>query len=544
MGHQNLHLQTIFLISVVLVLFFATTLTHSLPLSTSSRWIVDDAGGRRVKLRCVNWAGHMEAMVAEGLDKRPIQDIARHVASLGFNCVRLTWATYMFTRAGGYANLTVAASLDSLGLVNAKVGIYMHNPSFLKLTLVKAQEVVVDELGKHGLMVVLDNHVSKPKWCCGNNDGNGFFGDMFFDPKEWLHGLHLVANRYRGKQQVVAMSMRNELRGPRQNVRDWYKSMKMGALKIHKTNPNLLVIVSGLNYDTNFRFFKNKSLESNLNDKLVYEAHWYSFGGERRKWAVQPLNRVCAETMNGFSDRVGFLIGKKKSVPLFLSEFGLDQRGVNRADNRFLTCLMGYVVERDLDWALWALQGSYYLKNGKAGPEDPYGMLDVNWTNLRNPKFQERFRLMQKMLQEPNSNILTHQIMYHPQSGHCIRVTKKGKIVASDCQKWSRLSHSGDGNPIRLMGTSRCLKAVGEGQPATISSDCSSQQSKWTFVSVSKLHIAARDEHGGLLCLEAKSYSNSSSILLTKRCICLNGEPNCLTNPQSQWFKLIFSNME
>ena len=56
---------------------------------------------------------------------------------------------------------------------------------------------MVDELGKNGVMVVLDNHVSRPDWCCGDNDGNGFFGDADFYPMEWLQGLAQVATTYK-----------------------------------------------------------------------------------------------------------------------------------------------------------------------------------------------------------------------------------------------------------------------------------------------------------------------------------------------------------
>lgn len=57
------------------------------------------------------------------------------------------------------------------------------------------------ELGAHGVMVTLDNHVSQPKWCC-NYDGNGFFGDSQFRHEEWLQGLVTVAKLFKWKIQV------------------------------------------------------------------------------------------------------------------------------------------------------------------------------------------------------------------------------------------------------------------------------------------------------------------------------------------------------
>lgn len=174
---------------------------NSVPLSTSSRWIIDEGTGKRVKLACVNWVSHLQPMIAEGLEKKPLNYIAKQIAATGFNCVRFTWPTYMFTRPD-YSNLTVSRSLDKFGLSAAKAGIAKNNPQFLNINVVELHKTVVNELGKNKLMVVLDNHVSQPNWCCGNDDGNGFFGDANFDPKEWLQGLAVVARTYKGNPTV------------------------------------------------------------------------------------------------------------------------------------------------------------------------------------------------------------------------------------------------------------------------------------------------------------------------------------------------------
>ena len=61
---------------------------------------------------------------------------------------------------------------------------------------------MVDSLVAHGIMVVSDNHISQPRWCCDNNDGNGFFGDRYFDPQEWFQGISLAAQSLKSKAQV------------------------------------------------------------------------------------------------------------------------------------------------------------------------------------------------------------------------------------------------------------------------------------------------------------------------------------------------------
>lgn len=78
-------------------------------------------------------------------------------------------------------------------------------------------------LAKNNVMIILDNHISKPGWCCSRFDGNGFFGDEYFDPHLWIQGLTKVATTFKATTNVVGMSLRNELRGPLQNVDDWYR---------------------------------------------------------------------------------------------------------------------------------------------------------------------------------------------------------------------------------------------------------------------------------------------------------------------------------
>ena len=84
-------------------------------------------------------------------------------------------------------------------------------------------QAVVNNLGANHLMAILDNHISKPGWCCSLNDGNGFFGDEYFNVDVWLKGLSRVAAMFREVPNVVGMSLRNELRGSRQNVDDWFR---------------------------------------------------------------------------------------------------------------------------------------------------------------------------------------------------------------------------------------------------------------------------------------------------------------------------------
>lgn len=201
MATKEINHQTINFLLLLFLFLQISAFCKSATLSTKSRWIVDEASGKRVKLACVNWPSAMQPMIAEGLEKKPLNFIAKQIPALGFNCVRFTWATYMFTRPD-YSNLKVSESLDKWNLSAAKEGFARNNPQFLNMSVVDLHMAVVNELGKNNVMVVLDNHVSQPGWCCDWNDGNAFFGDQYFSPDEWLQGLAAVARAYKGNAAV------------------------------------------------------------------------------------------------------------------------------------------------------------------------------------------------------------------------------------------------------------------------------------------------------------------------------------------------------
>lgn len=106
------------IVCLALVFIFSSLSTYSLPLSTRGRWIIDSKTGLRVKLVCVNWPAHTQSMLIEGLNHRPLKELADEAIKLKFNCVRLTYATHMFTR---YANRTIEENFDLLDLKPAKV---------------------------------------------------------------------------------------------------------------------------------------------------------------------------------------------------------------------------------------------------------------------------------------------------------------------------------------------------------------------------------------------------------------------------------------
>jgi Cellulase (glycosyl hydrolase family 5) len=172
--------------------------------------------------------------------------------------------------------------------------------------------------------------------------------------------------------------------------------MQEGAEAIHAANPKVLVILSGLYYDIDLSFLSSRQVSLSFSGKLVFEVHWYSFS-DAKPWSTLNTNQACAKTSGDFMRNAGFLT--EKGWPLFMSEFGVDNRGVNDNDNRYLGCVLAKAAELDLDWALWALQGNYYLREGVVDHEETYGVLSSDWSTSKNTSVLRRIQALQKPFQ-------------------------------------------------------------------------------------------------------------------------------------------------
>ncbi|KAJ6771140.1 CELLULASE FAMILY PROTEIN [Salix koriyanagi] len=484
----------------------------ALPLSTDSRWIVDE-NGQRVKLACVNWVSHLEVMVAEGLSKQPMDAISKRILSMGFNCVRLTWPVFLVTN-DTLGSLTARQSFQIHGLLESISGIQANNPSIIDLSLLDVYQAVVSSLGDNNVMVILDNHISKPGWCCSNSDGNGFFGDQYFDPDVWITGLTRMASMFKGVPNVVGMSLRNELRGPKQNVNDWYRYMQKGAEAVHSANPDVIVILSGLNYDKDLSFLRK------------------STNGEA--WKNGNSNQVCKRVVDNMMRMSGFLLDQ--GWPLFVSEFGVDQRGTNVNDNRFLGCFLGVAAELDFDWALWTLVGSYYLRQGVVGMNEYYGVLDSNWREARNPTFLQQISALQSPFRGPGlSEANPHKVIFHPSTGLCVlRKSMLEPLRLGPCTKSEAWNYTPQ-KILSVKGTYFCLQTDDLAKPAKLGIICTDSNSKWETISDSKMHLSSKASNGTTVCLDV----DSNNTIVANTCKCLSKDNTC--DPEKQWFKLVNS---
>jgi aryl-phospho-beta-D-glucosidase BglC (GH1 family) len=176
--------------------------------------------------------------------------------------------------------LTARQSLVAVGCGQFTASFAKFNPSLIDATLTTVWDTTITALGKSGVMVLLDNTMSKAGWCCSYADGNGWFDEGYFNTTEWAQALTFMANRYKPQPHVVALSLRNELRNESgYDMTVWYKYMVMGANAISVGNPNALVFVGGVLFEGDLMTIQwdpiTNYVRPEAKSQVVYEAHWY-----------------------------------------------------------------------------------------------------------------------------------------------------------------------------------------------------------------------------------------------------------------------------
>jgi endoglucanase len=370
------------------------------PLHTDGRWIVD-ASGHRVKLAGVNWSGaETAAFVVGGLDVRPLDDLAALIAAGGFNSVRLPWS-------------------DQLVEENPVVpGRYLRaNPDLEGRHALDVLDAVVTALGRHGLMVVLDNHRSRADWCCDEAHGDGLWYTPQFPESSWIADWRTLATRYRHSRNVVAAELRNEIRpepqlapgpttatwGDGDPLTDWRAAAERGGNAVLAADPDLLVVVGGLDFGANLTGAYLHPVRLAVPHRLVYAAHDYrpmhapAQLSDYRLFGVQLGIRFGGLTV----------AGKPFTAPVYLSETGTctqptEAEPCQPGDPAYLRQMTRYLAVSDLDFAYWPLNGTqgpgYSRTEGRV---ETYGLLAPDWSRYGNRQVLSVLQQLQRPTQGP-----------------------------------------------------------------------------------------------------------------------------------------------
>ncbi|MEV7774378.1 cellulase family glycosylhydrolase [Kitasatospora sp. NPDC086791] len=398
------------------------------PLSTRGRYIVD-ANGDRFKLKAANWAGaqgtwegsgnvddpannqagQVSHNIPLGLDRVPMARLMADYHGLGLNSIRLPFADAMIHDTAPVPDSAVAA-----------------NPQLRGRTPLQVYDAVVAALTADGFAVILNNHTTSYRFCCGL-DGNERWNSGQ-STQAWEDDWLFMVNRYRANKRVVGADLRNEVRRDTWDDPNWglgdahdeYAAFEEAGNRILQADPDLLVIMEGINWYgipaagfshgrpmlTPVRTLSHTLLDSG---KLVYSAHFYAYTGPANTGAGSGPGATGDPRYEDFTpeqlaqvvdDQALFVTraGQHFTAPVWISEFGAGGRGsTDVKEQAWLHTFTDLLAARDTDFAIWPLVGwadpagrpldtwallSYDPAGRRTGLTDPGDWRAADWHKL------------------------------------------------------------------------------------------------------------------------------------------------------------------
>ncbi|KAI5307126.1 tRNA-dihydrouridine synthase 3 [Ascosphaera pollenicola] len=387
-----------------------------LPFKTDNGKVVT-SDGKDFIYQGTNWPGHMNAMVPEGLQYSSVKDIVKKIKGFGLNSVRLTFAIELVDQIyeKGHDTNIEDSFKTALGDTNgAKIlsEILKNNPQFSKeTTRLEVYNDVAKELANQGIYLHLDNHVSKAFWCCSSDDGNGFFGEKYFNVTQWIRGWKYMAKHAdENFPSWASVGLRNELRSVSNPSNaepydwyTWYQHMTAAANAVHSASTKPLLFFSGLNFDTYIQAIPlNQALKGtdgtstegktahfdpnsfDFKDKIVLELHKYD-GDKTQQDCKTWDNSLYSQGFQAVNPNDP---DTKYTFPVVLTEFGFAQDGHYYKSTTYSKCLIDFVGKYKVGWLQWDLCGSYYTKwtGGNSYVQDSdeaWGLLNHDWSGTR-----------------------------------------------------------------------------------------------------------------------------------------------------------------
>ncbi|KIW99726.1 uncharacterized protein Z518_11139 [Rhinocladiella mackenziei CBS 650.93] len=334
------------------------------PLSTRGRNIIDKSR-RRIKLISVNWYGASDTfMVPGGLSLQNRSNIARTIRELGFNSVRLPYADEIVRKNPLIDPVHLTANEDLIG--GRALDIYA---------------AVVQALTEAGLAVIVNNHITKARWCCDgypcdmgwSNSDLGPLCPVRQSEEDWIQNLETIMRPHIHNPGVVGVDLRNEVRGPsgRYLWDRWAAAAEKASERLHRLQPEWLMIVEGVSSANDITGAEDRPVRIRHPDKLVYSAHIYGWSG----WGT--LVPYWYRTYKSFAedmDKNWEYLRKTDTAPVWIGEIGAPNQP-GRRDYHYWRNLMRYLRESDVDIAYWALNP----RKPKNNQAESYGLLEDDW---------------------------------------------------------------------------------------------------------------------------------------------------------------------
>ncbi len=254
-------------------------------------------------------------------------------------------------------SLAVALDLDSYPRYH-----YFKDPELRGKTVRQILEIVIDEAGARGIVVLLDMHRARDneKWEVWYTDEYSY--EML------LEGWHRLLHAFKHHWNVMGLDLLNEPHGPARwetgnRAVDWNRAAEDMIMKLMRAHPDFtgLFFVEGVSNPEPHQAFWGSNLEGvrraplldvrggfpNGNKRLVYSPHTYGPSVDNQAHFNDP--RYPANLPKIWDDLFGFVEGATGNA-VVLGEWGGFYRGKTK---QFIDELAFYLLDRCMSDNIW-----------------------------------------------------------------------------------------------------------------------------------------------------------------------------------------------
>jgi hypothetical protein len=207
-------------------------------------------------------------------------------------------------------------------------------------------DCLVHHLQVRGILIIFNNHNSWKGWVGAGavNNNQGLWNLPGYSTEDWIQSLEFLVRRYK----MAGIDLRNEIHdqdgvritwGETSDVNtDWLAASTAAYERIYKIDPEILVIVGGLCWNTDLRAMTKNIGPSRafINRKLVYTVHVYTFSfwwnrDTMIRDVITPL-ALLGSLLSWLIVGIWIYIRYQERRSTFYEQLGLDNSDSSRCD--------------------------------------------------------------------------------------------------------------------------------------------------------------------------------------------------------------------
>ena len=365
---------------------------------------VVDMYGNPVWMTGVNWFGYnVGSQVFDGVWSANMHDCLDLIADHGFNLLRVPMSTEIILqwknrepdpmiKVNAYTNPELVKTFDENGTPIE----YMYSYD--------VWNKAVEWCRENGIKIMIDIHSAST-----NAAGHTYplWYDDRFSTEDWLEALSWFCEQYKDDDTIIAIDLKNEPHGKPEegkfakwddstDLNNWKYAAERGAMACLEQNPNLLIMIEGIEcypdfsrgadwstpsidyahygepskifgawWGGNLRGVKDKPVDLGKYTKqivysphdygpLVYAQSWFHLEGESPNFTNYEFD--TESLLNEYwRDSWAYLVEEKR-YPLLMGEWGgfVDSKhDPSGANTQWLTLLRDYMIEKRIHHTFW-----------------------------------------------------------------------------------------------------------------------------------------------------------------------------------------------